>query len=58
VSVADLKATPTVKKKLAEARGQLRTYGPLLQQKYGALLRLRTYAVVAVGFERVVWEEV
>jgi hypothetical protein len=28
-----------------------------LQTKYGAALDLRTYAVVAVGFERLVWEE-
>jgi len=28
-----------------------------LQAKYGAVLNLRTYAVVAVGFDRLVWEE-
>jgi hypothetical protein len=28
-----------------------------LQAAYGSALRLRTYSVVAIGFERLVWQE-
>jgi hypothetical protein len=54
----ELKARPDVQQKLVEARAQLLTYIPRLNQKYGAALRLRTFAVVAIGFERLVWDEV
>lgn len=53
-----LKALPPVKKKLEEARRQLRDYRAILQTKYNNTLRLHTYAVVALGFERLIWEEV
>lgn len=58
MAMDELKAMPSVNKKLHEARTQLQSYRALLQTQYGALLRLHTYAVVAVGFERLVWEEV
>jgi hypothetical protein len=58
LSLADLKALPAVQNKLNEARDQLQAYRRKLQMHYGDRLRLRTYAVVAVGFERLVWEEV
>ncbi|MEZ4729241.1 MAG: hypothetical protein R3E79_19080 [Caldilineaceae bacterium] len=41
-----------------EATTQLHDYRTTLTQKYEATLRLRTYTVVALGFERLVWEEV
>ena len=58
MSADDLKMLPTVQTKLTEARTQLQNYRATLTQRYGALLRLHTYAVVALGFERLVWEEV
>ncbi len=39
-----------------EAKKQLRRYGDALEKKYGNL-RLRRYAVVSLGFERLWWEE-
>ncbi len=47
-----------VKKKLAEAKKQLLAYQTGLQNKYGEELKLKLISVVAVGFERVVWEVV
>jgi hypothetical protein len=49
---------PSVQAKLTEARSGLAGYRSALQAHYGDLLRLRVYAVVALGFERLVWEEV
>jgi len=51
-----LKALPAVQEKLAESRNQLDKYRLVLESKYGNLLRLRTYSVVAVGFDRLVVE--
>ncbi|MFN8443810.1 MAG: hypothetical protein U0175_23730 [Caldilineaceae bacterium] len=53
-----LKARTPVTEKLAEASKQVRNYRTKLAKKYGNSLRLRSYAVVAIGFERVLWEEV
>jgi hypothetical protein len=47
-----------VKEQLAAARRQLQVHQQALAQKYGSSLKLRTYAVVSVGVERLVWEEV
>ncbi|MDM8563074.1 AAA family ATPase, partial [Candidatus Marithioploca araucensis] len=47
-----------VKKKLADAKKQLLDYHTGLQKKYGEELKLKLISVVAVGFERVVWEVV
>ncbi|MEZ4735508.1 MAG: hypothetical protein R3E79_51105 [Caldilineaceae bacterium] len=58
LTIDAVKALPAMKKKLDEARRQLQHYRALLQAKYGTILRLHTYAVVALGFERLVWEEV
>ncbi|MCE7985797.1 MAG: AAA family ATPase [Caldilinea sp. CFX5] len=55
---AELAALPKVKEQLAAAEKQLQDYRRKLQAKYGADLRLRTYAVTAIGFERLVWREV
>ena len=54
----ELRSLPAVDEKLAEARAQLTKYRPLLEAKYGDALRLHTYAVVSLGFERLVWKEV
>jgi hypothetical protein len=53
-----LAALPAVQASLAEARSQLQRYRTALEASYGQTLRLRTYAVVGLGFERLVWEEV
>ncbi|MEZ4861113.1 MAG: AAA family ATPase [Caldilineaceae bacterium] len=58
MSHPDLAGLDAVVNQLAEARTQLQRYRQTLQAKYGAELKLRTYAIVAVGFERLVWEEV
>ncbi len=53
-----LRALPTIQDKLAEASTQLRRYHDALTALYGDALRLRAYAVVALGFERLAWEAV
>ena len=58
MDMASLMALDVVKTKLAEAKAQVQRYRKTLTQKYGIALRLRTYAVVAIGFERLVWVEV
>ncbi|MEZ4863988.1 MAG: AAA family ATPase [Caldilineaceae bacterium] len=57
-SEAELGALTLVKEKMTEAVAQLKRYRPILTAKYGEPERLHTYAVVAIGFERLVWTEV
>jgi D-alanine-D-alanine ligase-like ATP-grasp enzyme len=47
-----------VRQVLAAARTQLQDYRTTLMHKYEDRLRLRCFAVVAIGFERQVWESV
>jgi hypothetical protein len=54
LDIEKLRALPAVQDKLVEARDQLDKYRLVLKSKYGDLLRLRSYSVVAVGFERLV----
>jgi hypothetical protein len=54
----DLAALPLVREKLAEARAQTGDYLRELRGRYGASLRPRVYAVIGMGFERLVWEEI
>ncbi len=58
MSADTLKQLPAVKQQLSQAVTQLQDYRDRLQRAYQGQLRLRVYAVVAVGFERLVWEEV
>jgi hypothetical protein len=58
MSHADLCALPAVQAQLAQARTQLKSYRRDLQAAYQGGLRLQTYAVVALGFDRLVWEEI
>jgi hypothetical protein len=58
MSHADLCALPAVQAQLAQARTQLQSYRRDLQAAYQGGLRLQTYAVVALGFDRLVWEEI
>ncbi len=55
---AELLALEPVQQRLAEAGRQLHTYRQALHAQYGDLLRLRAYAMVALGFERLVWQEI
>jgi hypothetical protein len=52
-----LRAHPAVQEAFAAAEDQLMSYRQTLQAKYGDALDLRTYTVVAVGFDRLVWVE-
>ena len=58
MSRSEVLALEKVKEKMEEAVAQLKSYRQRLLDKYGSTLRLRSYAVVALGFERVVWKEV
>ena len=53
----ELKSLQIVNQKLSEAKIKLKNYQKALYAKYGAKLRLHTYSIVAIGFERVVWEK-
>jgi hypothetical protein len=53
-----LKNLTPVQQKLAEATIKLQDYHQSLQAKYEKKLRLHSYSVVALGFERLVWIEV
>ena len=59
---AELAALPPVRQKMAEARAQAADYLRELRLRYRKEmtieLRMRVYAVVAAGFERLVWEEI
>ncbi len=47
-----------VSRRLEEAEAQLSRYRDALGRRFGQALRLRAYAVVALGFERFVAREV
>jgi hypothetical protein len=47
----DLERLPGVEDAFTEAETQLRDYRGALKRRYGGVLRLRAYAVVALGFE-------
>jgi len=55
LTVEELKALPAMQAKMKEAKKQLCKYGDKLEQKYKDL-RLKRFAVVALGFERL-WAE-
>jgi hypothetical protein len=52
-----LAALPPVAQKLAQSQRKLGGYRATLQSVYGDHLRLRVYSVVAIGFERLLWQE-
>ncbi len=53
-SRAQLMALPKVKKALDQAEAQVAAYRAALERSCGDTLKLRSYAVVALGFERLV----
>jgi hypothetical protein len=54
----DLAALPAVQGKLEEARQQAPAYRRELEERYKTELRLRAHAIVALGFDRLVWKEI
>ena len=52
LTVAALQSLPPMQKMMTEAVDQAREYGRILDARHGNL-RLRRYAVVALGFERI-----
>ncbi len=56
MSIDKLKALALVKKNAADAKKQLLSYNASLQNKYGDELKLKLLSVVAVGFDRLVWD--
>ena len=58
LSQEQLRALPEVQAQLAQARTQLQSYRRDLATAYQGRLRLQTYAIVALGFDRLVCEEV
>ncbi|WP_222424163.1 AAA family ATPase [Desulfamplus magnetovallimortis] len=57
LSSDELAVLPPVRCAMADAEKQLRAYGMALNEKYSDL-RLKSYGVVALGFERLCWCEV
>ncbi|WPD23389.1 MAG: AAA family ATPase [Candidatus Electrothrix scaldis] len=57
LSQEELRLLPAVQKKQEEARQGLARYQEKLRRKFAAQLRLRSFSVVSVGFERLVWAE-
>ncbi len=58
LSIEELRGLPPMASKMKKARAQVKRYGEALEKKYGGVLRLRSYAVVSLGFERLWWEEI
>ena len=50
-----LRALPAVAEQIQDAKTQLTRYRATLERVYGDKLKLRTYAVVCIGLERLVW---
>jgi hypothetical protein len=53
----ELRAISAMQARMDEAKKQIRQYGDALEEKYDNL-RLKRYAVVSLGFERLWWQEV
>jgi len=49
-------ALPLVQERLQSALTQVQRYYHTLAAKYGEPQRLRAYAVVAIGFDRLLWQ--
>ena len=58
MSLDELMALGGVQEKLDQAAAQLENYRRCLKTRYGERLRLRAFTVIALGFERLVWQEI
>ncbi|MFZ4660368.1 MAG: AAA family ATPase [Caldilineaceae bacterium] len=54
----ELTVLDPIKTAFLDARTALQAYRQTLHTRYGAILKLRVYAVVSLGFERIFWQEV
>ena len=54
LSIKELQAIPVMRAKMEEAKKQVEQYGNALEQKYDNL-RLKRFAAVSLGFERLLW---
>ena len=52
----ELLTIPAVQTEVTQAKSQLSHYQQVLYNKHGSTLKLRSFAVVGIGVERVVWE--
>jgi len=57
MSSEELNKLPAVLEKRAEAKTQLEVHRNKLVEIHGSALRLKAFSVVAVGFERIAWQE-
>ena len=57
LSSDEVAALPLVRRAMADAEQQLKAYGTALNEKYSDI-RLKSFSVVALGFERLCWSEV
>lgn len=53
----ELTVLEPIKDAFAVARTALQAYRQTLHARYGAILKLRVYTVVSLGFERLFWQE-
>ena len=58
MNMDELKASAPVRRKLTESEIKFECYRKILLSEYGGRVCLRTYSVVAIGFERLIWEEI
>ena len=56
LTTEELRALPQMTAEMADATAQVKEYGEVLEKRYGNL-RLRKYAAVSLGFERIWWKE-
>ncbi len=54
----ELKTLSPVQKKVKESLNKLKGYQQTLKNNYGSVLRLRSYTVVSIGFDRLIWLEI
>ncbi|SEH08414.1 AAA family ATPase [Candidatus Venteria ishoeyi] len=55
LTTEQLKALPLVKTAFEQAEKQLKKYRLVIEKRHGTVLKLQTTAVVALGFERLLW---
>ena len=53
-----LRELPAAQTKLHDAQKQLRAYHQTLQKIYSDKLKLRSFVIISIGFERLMWKEI
>jgi hypothetical protein len=53
-----LRGLPQVQQAFSDAEKQLHRYIPSIKKRYGEYIKLATFAVIAVGSDRLLWQEV